>query len=165
MSPLLSTNIQDSAIVVSLTMMVDGMKKIALALLCVFATGSAVAQTYACQFIMKAGMLKDPKKGWEVTGFKLPEPFFLNMSKGLIDTKSVTEPPIAMSSFSAECMKRESPSTLGVTHWCSDYSDYLSFSENTLNGGLTKTFGAMQSSNDTDVDGISVARFKCQKVR
>lgn len=140
------------------------MKKIALALLFVFATGSAVAQTYACQFIMAAGMHKDPKTGWKITGFGVEEPFFLTLSNGLIDTKSVAEPPLSMPTYSTTCMKRESPS-LGVSHWCADYSDYLTFSEKTLNGGLARTFGAMKSSSAETADAVMVSRFKCQKVR
>jgi hypothetical protein len=140
------------------------MKKIALALLFVFATGSAVAQTYACQFIMTAGMKKDQKSGWKVTNFQVDEPFFLTMSNGLIDTNSVTKPPLKLSTFSVSCNKY-AVSVVGVVHWCADYSDYLSFNENTLNGGFATTMGAMQPSNDTDVDSVSIARFKCQKVR
>jgi hypothetical protein len=140
------------------------MKKIALALLCVFATGSAAAQTYACQFIMSAGMLKDPKSGWKVTGFEIDEPFFLTMSNGLIDTKSVVESPLNFSSFAATCNKYDLVS-LTFSHWCADYSKYLSFDEKTLNGGFARTFGAMQSSSSATADSVSVARFKCQKVR
>ena len=139
------------------------MKKIALALLFVFATGSAVAQTYACQFIMQAGMDKDPKKGWIISGFKVPEPFFLTMSNGLIDTKSVMEPPLKLSAFSVKCNKYAA-SMIGIVHWCADYTDHLSFNENTLNGGFAQTFGALQSSTESEPDPISVARFKCQKV-
>jgi hypothetical protein len=140
------------------------MKQIALALLFVFATGPAVAQTYACQFIMSAGMNKTPQTNWRVTSFILEEPFFITMSNDLIDTKSLTQPPLDMASFSVTCMKRNSPTTLGVTHWCADYSSYLSFSEKTLNGGFAKTFGAMQSSSNDDPDSVLVMRFKCQKV-
>jgi len=138
------------------------MKKIAFALLCVFATGTAAAQTYACQFIMVAGMDKDPKTGWTVTGFKPNEPFFLSISNGLIDTKSVAESPLNLTVSSCN----NSPSVaLGVAHWCADYTNYLSFSEKTLNGGYAKTFGAMQSSSDAAADSVSVSRFKCQRVR
>jgi hypothetical protein len=140
------------------------MKKIALALFCIFATGSAAAQTYACQFIMSAGMKKESKTSWRTTSFEVSEPFFLSMSNGSIDTKSMTEAPIGMSPFSVTCMKRKSP-TLGMTHWCADYSDYLSFNENTLNGGLAKTFGAMESSTAESSDSVMVSRFKCQKLR
>jgi hypothetical protein len=140
------------------------MKKIALALLYVFATGSAAAQTYACQFIMSAGMDKDPKSGWITKSYKVDDPFFLTMSNGLIDTKSVAEPPLEMSTFFTSCMKRESQS-LGVSHWCADYSQYLSFSEKKLNGSLAKTFGEMSSPNIATADSVTVSRFKCQKVR
>lgn len=140
------------------------MKKIALALIFVFATGSAIAQTYTCQFIMSAGMDKDPKKGWAVKTFKLREPFFLNISNGLIDTKSLTEPPSFLLSFSAACMKQSSPA-LGVSHWCADYSSYLSFSEKTLNGASARTFGALDSTSVEDPDSVTISRFKCQKVR
>lgn len=166
MSPLLLLPpiIQDSVTVVVLTRMVEKMKKIAFALLCICAAGSAVAQTYACQFIMQAGMDKDPKSGWKIMGFKPPEPFFITMSNGLISTKSVAEPPLMMPTFSTTCMKIETPS-LGVSHWCAAYSDYLSFSEKTLNGAFTKTFGAMQSSNANETDSVTVSRFRCQKIR
>jgi hypothetical protein len=140
------------------------MKKIALALLCVFATGSAAAQTYACQFIMQAGMDKDPKTGWKTAPFKVREPFFLTMSNGFIDTASVIQPSLSMANFSITCSKHDH-SSMGVSHWCADYANYLSFSEKTLNGGYSRTFGAMQSSNDSDVDTVTVSRFKCQKVR
>ena len=140
------------------------MKKIALALLCVFATGSAAAQTYACQFIMAAGMNKDPKTGWKVTELQILEPFFLNVTNGLIDTKSVTQPPLKMSTFSTTCNKYE-PSVVGVVHWCADYTDHLSFSQKTLSGGFAQTMGALQSASDANVDSVTVSRFKCQQVR
>ena len=138
------------------------MKKIALALLCVFATGSAVAQTYACQFIMSAGMDKDPKSGWITKSYKVDDPFFLTMSNGLIDTQSVAEPPLNL--MASSCGK--SPSVaLGVVYWCVDRATYLSFSEKTLNGGFAQTFGAMQTASEANPDSVSVSRFKCQKVR
>jgi hypothetical protein len=140
------------------------MKKITLALLCVFATGSAAAQTFACQFIMEAGMHKDPKSGWITKSFKVDDPFFLTMSNGLITTKSLTEPPLSFADFAATCNKYDLVG-LGLSHWCTDYSNFISFSEKTLNGGLAKTTGAMQSSSDTNVDSVTVSRFKCQKVR
>jgi hypothetical protein len=140
------------------------MKKIALALLCVFATGSAAAQTYACQFIMSAGMAKDPKSGWKVGEFNVQEPFFLTMSNGLIDKASVAEPPLSMLNPSTTCTKYDI-SNKGVVHWCADWSTYLSLSEKTLTGGYAMTNGAMQSSNDTKIDTVAVSRFKCQKVR
>jgi hypothetical protein len=139
------------------------MKKIALALICVFATDSAAAQTYACQFIMSAGMKKDPA-GWKVGEFNVPEPFFLTMSNGLIDKASVAEPPLSMPNFSTTCTK-DDISNKGVVHWCADWSSYLSLSEKTLTGGYALTNGAMQSSSDTKIDTVAVSRFKCQKVR
>ncbi len=139
------------------------MKKIAIALLCVFATGSAAAQTYACQFIMTAGMNKDPKSGWTVTDFAIDEPFFLTMLNGLIDTKSVAEQPLNMNEYYAACFKGEL--SIGTNHWCADYSKYLSFDEKTLNGGFARTIGATQSSSNATADSVTVARFKCQKVR
>ena len=140
------------------------MKKIAPALLCVFAIGSATAQTYACQFIMSAGMEKDPKSGWKVTGFQKDEPFFLTMSNGLIDTKYMIESPLDFASFAATCNKHELVD-FAVSHWCTDYSKYLSFNEKTLNGGFARTFGAMQSTSSATADSVVVSRFKCQKVR
>lgn len=140
------------------------MKKIALALLCVFATGSAAAQTYACQFIMEAGMDKDPKTGWITASFKPREPFFLTMSNGFIDTASVIQQPLSWDNSTITCSKDDF-SGMKVSHWCADYSNYLSFSEKTLNGGYSMTFGAMQSSNDSRADSVTVSRFKCQKVR
>ena len=140
------------------------MKKIALALLCVFATGSTAAQTYACQFIMEAGMIKDPKGSWRTTSFKLNEPFFLTMSNGLIDKTSLDEPPINMYSRAISCLKYELAG-MGIVHWCADYANYLSLSEKTLNGGLAKTYGALQSPIEDPQDSVTVSRFKCQKVR
>jgi len=142
------------------------MKKIALALLCVFATGSAAAQTYACQFIMTAGMDKDPKSGWRATEFKVREPFFLTMSGGVIDTKSLIDPATKMHPSVTKCFKTDYDDTyIGFSHWCASDTNYLSFSEKTLNGGLAKTLGALQASSDPDVDTVTIARFKCQKVR
>jgi hypothetical protein len=142
------------------------MKKIALALLFVFATGSAVAQTYACQFIMAAGMLKSPQTGWKTTEFNVPEPFFLTMSNGLIDKNSLKGPPTGMHPLDTRCSKSEIDiPSIGLNHWCSSDSSYLSFSEKTLNGGFATTFGAMQSSSENQPDSVSVSRFKCQKVR
>ena len=141
------------------------MKKIALALLCVFATGSAAAQTYACQFIMSAGMNKTPKSDWKVAEFNVPEPFFLTMSNGLIDKNSLKGPPTSMHPSDTRCSKSEFDNpNIGLNHWCSSDTTYLSFSEKTLNGGFTNTMGAMQSSRDNEVDSVTVARFKCQKV-
>ena len=139
------------------------MKKIALALFCVFATGSAAAQTYACQFIMSAGMIKDPA-GWKATEFKVDDPFFINMSSGLIDTKSVAEKPIGLSGHFTTCFKRDLAGT-GDSHWCADFAQYLSFNEITLHGGIARTMGAIASSNAPAADAITVSRFKCQKVR
>jgi hypothetical protein len=139
------------------------MKKIALALLFVFATGSAVAQTYACQFIMSAGMKKDPKTGWKVTEFNVPAPFFLNMSNGLFVTESLAKPPLKFLDSYTTC--RKFLSRADVLHWCSDFMDYISFNEHTLNGAFAITSGAMQSSSEREPDPVSVSRFKCQKVR
>jgi len=141
------------------------MKKIALALLCVFATGSAAAQTYACQFIMTAGMDKE-LSGWKTKTFNSPEPFFLTMSEGLIDTKSFSDRPIRMSKIVTSCSKSpfDSPPE-GYIHFCADDTKYLSFSETTLNGGLARTFGALQPSSESEPDSVSISRFKCQKVR
>lgn len=140
----------------------ETMKKIALALLCVFATGSVAAQTYACQFIMQTGMDKEPA-GWKTQTFNLPEPFFLTMSNGSIESESLAKPPLKMVSIPRMCNKFDSVS--GVLHWCADWASYLSFSEKTLSGGFANTFGAMQSPNDTEIDSVTVARYKCQKVR
>ncbi len=139
------------------------MKKIALALLCVFATGSAAAQTYACQFIMVAGMDKEPS-GWIAKTFKVPEPFFLTMSNGLIDTKSAAEKPVSMSAYFTTCFKRDLAGT-GDSHWCADFAQYLSFNEITLHGGIARTMGAIASSDAPAADSVTVSRFKCQKVR
>jgi hypothetical protein len=141
------------------------MKRIVFSLLCLFAAGSVAAQTYACQFIMAAGMNKNTA-GWRLTEFNVPEPFFLTMLNGLIDTKSVTVKPIGMGSSETKCFKSEFDILdLGRTHWCGDFSDYLSFSEKTLNGGYARTVGGMQSSGDKDADSVAVSRFKCQKVQ
>ncbi len=121
------------------------MKKLVLALVCVFLTGSAVAQTYACQFIMAAGMIKDPKGGWRTTEFNVPEPFFLAMSGGLIDSISLVQAPIIIEADSKCSISDFDSPKLGRSHWCSDKSNYLSFSEKTLNGGLAQTMGAMQT--------------------
>lgn len=144
------------------------MKRIVFALMCLFASGSAAAQTYACQFIMTAGMDKDPKSGWISAFFKVPEPFFLTMSNGSIDPKSFAEPPVHISQIANTCMKYDFPGgkgLQGVIHWCADQSTYLSFSENTLSGGVAQITGALQPSTDAKVDSVTVSRFKCQKVR
>ncbi len=141
------------------------MKRIVFALLCLFAAGSAVAQTYACQFIQSAGMDKDPKIGWKVTDFKVDEPFFLTMSEGLIDAKSVTEKPIDMLP-NATCSKLGfEQEFIGNSHSCADATKHLTFSEKTLNGGFAETRGAMSSSEAVRADSVVVSRFKCQKVR
>jgi hypothetical protein len=139
------------------------MKKIALALLCVFATGSAAAQTYACQFIMQAGMAKD-SAGWKATEFKVDDPFFLTLTDGLIDKKSLAEKPVAQSPYFTTCFKRDLAGT-GDSHWCADFAQYLSFNEITLHGGIAKTMGAILSSDAAATSAVTVARFKCQKVR
>jgi hypothetical protein len=144
------------------------MKKIALALLCVFATGSATAQTYACQFIMSAGMGKE-QSGWKVAEFPpYPSIFFLKMGNGVIDTNSLTESPLSMPASHTSCTKTANSQSEAVKgddnfHWCAYYAGYLSFYEKTLNGGFARTYGAMQSTNDNQVDRVLVQRFKCQK--
>ena len=139
------------------------MKKIALALICVFVTGSAAAQTYACQFIMDAGMIKESDR-WQVTSFKISEPFFLTIVDGLIDKKPLANKPTDMT-LDAVCMRDSFDSkAIGRSHWCADNMSYLSFSEKTLNGGFARTFGAMQSSS-SPADSVSISRFKCQQVR
>jgi hypothetical protein len=143
------------------------MKKIALALLCVFATGTAAAQTYACQFIMSAGMNKTPKSTWKVGEFNVFEPFFLTMSNGSIDPKSfgTGDMQLVMSPLDSKCSKSEYDNPkLGRIQFCADETSHLSFSDKTLNGGLAVMMGALQSTSDTIVDSVSVSRFKCQKV-
>ena len=141
------------------------MKKIAFALLCVFATGSAAAQTYACQSIMTSGMAKK-SAGWKATEFDVAEPFFLTISNSLIDAKSLAEQPSLLMDITTKCFRGDRNSPLvGLTHWCADSSAYLSFSEKNLTGALAYTYGAMTPSNNATADSVAVTRFKCQKVR
>lgn len=140
------------------------MKRIVLALVCLFAAGSLAAQTYACQFIMTAGMDKDPKSGWIMKSFEVDEPFFLTLANGLIDTKSIVEKPLNFLGATCSRLGFEDP-FIGNSHWCADFSKYVSFSERNLNGGLAITTGALQSSSDATPDSVAVSRFKCQKVR
>ncbi len=111
-------------------------------------------------------MDKDPKRGWIISEFKVREPFFLIMSNGLIDKNSLKGPATGMHPSDTRCLKSEfnNPS-IGLNHWCSSDTSYLSFSEKTLNGGFAQTMGAMQSSSDIETDSVTVSRFKCQKVR
>lgn len=140
------------------------MKRIVFAMMCLCASGSAAAQTYACQFIQNAGMDKDPKSGWITKSFMVDEPFFLTMTNGMIDTKSIVEKPLNFLGATCSRLGFEDP-FIGNSHWCADFSKYVSFSEKTLNGGFARAMGAMQSSSDKDVDSVMVSRFKCQKVR
>jgi hypothetical protein len=120
--------------------------------------------TYACQYIMQSGMHR-VQEVWKTTNFLLPEPFFFTISDGLIDKKSLENSPVRISSLSGSCSKTKHDDPLiGRSHWCSDNTNYLSFSEKTLAGGLAKTMGAMQSASDPIVDSVTVSRFKCQKV-
>jgi hypothetical protein len=142
------------------------MKRIVFFLLSLFIAGSAVAQTYACQFIMTAGMHKESNGAWKVVAFNSPEPFFLKIINGVIDTTSLAEGSIQMFVPETSCSRSEfNLSDKGHTHRCSDSAKYLSFSEKTLNGGFALTTGAMQSTSDKDVDSVAVSRFKCQKIR
>ena len=137
---------------------------VSVAALLVTAPATAQKATYACQFIQSAGMHKEPA-GWKTTNFSLPEPFFFTMLDGLIDKKSLEKQPVLLSSVDAICSKAKYDNPLtGRTHWCAGSTNFFSFSEETLNGGLSKTMGALQSASDRIVDSVAVSRFKCQKV-
>ena len=56
------------------------MKRIVLGCWLLLATSGSIAQTFACQYLDSAGL--NWKRGsWEITRFKLREPFFLTLKK------------------------------------------------------------------------------------
>ena len=143
------------------------MKKLVIAILFVFSMRSVFAQTntYACQFIQAAGMIKKNQQDWVVSEFAIPEPFFLKTFGGVIDTKSVENLFLVGVDKCSSTTSADFWSIAGIYHQCmSSTSGLFSFSESTLYGSVANTYGAMLA-NKLRPDTVTVSRFKCQLVR
>ena len=116
--------------------------------------GPASAQTYACQYTDSNGFALYKDGNWKRTGFKIKDPFFIEIVDGNIDPRSVNSLV-----FGGKChvLKYD-----GV-HSCTDgIGTSLYFSPDTDTGGVSNLMGAV--SNKSKRKPVDVALFVCQQM-
>ena len=145
------------------------MKKLLSALVILLSGGSSLAQTFACQPTRFAGFADSEGKGWQVTKFILPKPFFLKVENGLITrdsaaaaTRNTFTPGFTCGQFKANASSNSSDRITVLT--CNDVASFLSWSPETGVGTIAATYGGFQPETVSGKDDVSLMMFTCQKM-
>ncbi len=139
------------------------MKRIVLGCWLLLATSVSAAQTFACQYLDSAGL--DWKRGsWEVTRFKLREPFFLTLKK---DAQELTfESTANLLGGVHTCITDVAKvvTCMGVERGYQSVGSFLLFDPNNMKGGMSFLTGST-ANEERFKDSLIVTPFKCQKVK
>jgi hypothetical protein len=120
--------------------------------------GSAMAQTFACQYTTSAG-LKWENGRWRNVIFVNPPPFFLKIEGDRLTADSVAK-AISGLNFEIRCERDRFNNTFS----CFDQSGgFLYFSPQRSAGGVSQMLGASSERSDYR-DSVSVAAFTCQQM-
>jgi len=127
---------------------------VAVMLAAVVFTNAARAQTFACQYVMAAGLQWNKGK-WSVTGFEVLKPFFLRLEAGTITSDSATK---VLFGPVKRCEVE------GVKHTCTDrLGAFLFFDSQRAEGGVASLVGTV-GDFPTFRDSVTVSPFTCQKM-
>ncbi len=121
----------------------------------------AIAQTFACQYIVAAGLHWEAGR-WESTRFRVRKPFFLKMDGDNLDHKVVAD---FFESFGPATSKEVRCTKGGIRsqHSCVDgFGTFMFFDDRTGTGGRAILNGSTELNEKRD--SLSVAPFTCQKM-
>lgn len=125
--------------------------------------GSSVAQTFACQYVTKAGL--DWEKGsWQSTRFKVDEPFFLSLNPSGQGLAFDSTAKILGGTHTCITDNAKVITCMGVERGYLTLGNFLVFDPTTMQGGRSNLLGSI-GKTDAFKDSMFVMPFICQKIK
>ncbi len=124
--------------------------------------GSSLAQTFACQYVASGG-LNWTNGGWEITRFKLREPFFLTLKTGGQELTFDSTAKLLGGVHTCITDVAKVITCMSVERGYRSVGGFLLFDPNNLKGGISFLTGSTENMERLK-DSLTVAPFSCQKV-